>query len=251
MNFIQHIIEPTKLFLAWCSVSEPGCMPYLVGELTLNDESVNLKYLVDSPDFKKAQEKGFEPHPAFPDVNEIYYDALDTFTRRLPPRSRGDFPQYLEAIRLKPDAVLTPFALLGYSGAKLLSDGFSIIHPFHDVDTECELLLEIVGFRNIIENKNIEIGKPVNFSIVYEYPSNPGKQELAIEIKAGDESIGYINRALIPTIQKWFQEYRIADVWIEKIIGTPETRRGYIFIKVKKNNLIKGGIWIPMQKLLT
>ena len=248
MNFIQHIIEPTKLFLAWRSVSEPGFMPYPVGELTLNDEKINLKYLVDSPDFKRAQELGFEPHPAFPDVHKIYYDVLDTFTRRLPPRSRGDFPQYLEAIRLKPDTVLTPFALLGYSGAKLLSDGFSIIHPFHDIDTECELLLEIFGFEKIFENKNIEIGSKLHFSMVYWPHPNLQKQECVIALKAGGELIGFVNKALIPSILKWYHEHRIAGVWIEKINGVNQPGIGYIFIKVTKNNF-KAGKVVAAQEL--
>jgi len=117
MNFIRHIVEPTQLLLAWQSSNEEYRSRYIVAELNLIESEVNLRYLINTKDFRKAQTKGFEGYPAFQDFNKIHHNVLDAFMRRLPPRIRGDFSQYMEGFMLKPDTKLTDFALLGYSGA--------------------------------------------------------------------------------------------------------------------------------------
>ncbi|HEX4044328.1 MAG TPA: hypothetical protein VHZ76_01510 [Gammaproteobacteria bacterium] len=72
----------------------------------------------------------------------------------------------LEGLRLQADVQISDFALLGYSGAKLLSDGFSIIHPFAHANGPCELLLEAAGYRHIQQSDKaiIQIDDPVSFS---------------------------------------------------------------------------------------
>lgn len=229
MNFIEHIIEPTKLLLAWQSFDEQHRTRHIVGELIYTDSDYNLKYNVSTQDFKVAQQNGFVAYPAFPDVIHIYSNALDAFMRRLPPRTRGDFPQYLQSLRIKPDAQLSDFALLGYSGAKLPSDGFSFIHPFENVDGHCELLLEVAGFRHISKKNKIEIDQLASFSIE---ANNEFTHEDAVQISVSGEKIGYVNRGLVPTFINWIQSTRIAGAWIEKLNGTPERPSAYLYVKV-------------------
>lgn len=149
MHFIKHIIEPNRLLLAWQSPEEQCRTRYIVAELNATGTDISLTYLPQTKDNQEAQNKGFDSYPAFPSTNALHHNVLDAFMCRLPPRTRGDFTQYLEGLRLKPDAKLSDFALLGYSGAKLPSDGFSIIHPFSHVDGACELLLEAAGYRHL------------------------------------------------------------------------------------------------------
>jgi hypothetical protein len=232
MKFINHIIEPTKLLLAWQSLDSHR-IRYVVAELNRTPEGVSLTYLVNTEDFRKAQQRGFEFYPAFQDINKTHYNVLDTFMRRLPPRTRGDFTQYLEGIRLKPDSSLSDFALLGYSGAKLLSDGFSMIHPFNNVNDECELLLEVAGFRHIEQNDSskIEIGARVTFLIE---EKNPIMQEPAIGIMLANRKLGYVNRGLIQTILAWINNGRIVSAQVEKINGTPGRPALYIYVQVSE-----------------
>lgn len=237
MHFIEHIIEPTKLLLTWQSLDEQHRTRYVVAELNLTDTGVNLVYLTQSKDFHKAKEKGFESYPAFPDINKTYFNVLDTFMRRLPPRSRGDFSQYLEGIRLRGDSQLSNFALLGYSGGKLLSDGFSIIHPFNNVKDACELLLEIAGFRHINkdDSKEIVADKPVTFSIIDKHEIT---REPAIRIMIDKKKLGYVNRALVSTVHEWIKDKRILKAWIEKINGTPSRPAAYVYIQISKKESV-------------
>lgn len=233
MHFINHVIEPIKLLLAWQSSDETHRTRYIIGELNRAEDKVSLTYLTDTSDFRKAQEKGFESYPAFKDVNKIHHDVLDAFLRRLPPRTRGDFSSYLESLRLMPDTELSDFALLGYSGAKLLSDGFSIIHPFNNVNFSCELLLEAAGFRHIQKNHD-EI--KINDTVSFEKEFNDTTQEEAIRITANGKHIGYINRGLLPTFFDWIKNNRISSSWIEKINGTPGKPTVHIFVKISSRH---------------
>lgn len=233
MYFIQHIIEPIKLLLAWQSSDETHRTRYIVGELNRTGDKVSLTYLNDTNDFRKAQGRGFESYPAFKDVNKIHNDVLDAFLRRLPPRTRGDFSSYLESLRLEPDTELSDFALLGYSGAKLLSDGFSIIHPFNNVNFSCELLLEAAGFRHIQKNHD---GIKVNDTVSFENEFNDATQEKAIRIIANGKHIGYVNRGLLPTFFDWLNNNRISDAWIEKVNGSPGKPSVYIYVKVSSKH---------------
>ena len=230
MNIIEHIIEPTKLLLAWRSSDEQCGTRYIVGELHCIDREVTLTYLTGTKDFTNSQAKGFSGYPAFQDISIVHHNVENAFMRRLPPRSRGDFPQYLEGLRLKSDAQLSNFALLGYSGAKLPTDGFSIVHPFEKVDSSCELLVEATGYREILSDLGaaINIGDSALFTKEY----NNTVQEEAICITVNEKSIGYVTRALIPAFQQWLSDGRIEGAWVEKTNGAPGKPTIYLFVKI-------------------
>jgi hypothetical protein len=234
MHFIEHIIEPTTLFLAWQSSDENNRTRYIVAEIKREKENITLRYLTDTPDFHHAQQQGFEGYPAFQDFNKIHINVLDALMRRLPPKTRGDFTQYLEGLRIKPNAELSPFALLGYSGARLPSDGFSIIHAFGNIDGECELLLEAVGFRHIqkfkpIDIQSLKIGDSASFLIE---ETNEVTHEPAVGIVVGSRAVGYVNKGLIPTFIDWIRSGRIRNAWIEKKNGSPENPTVYLYVRV-------------------
>jgi hypothetical protein len=229
MRFIEHIIEPTKLLLTWQSSEEDHRTRYIVAELNRIGDEINLRYLVNTEDFNKAKIQGFESYPAFQDVNKIHGNVLDAFMRRLPPRTRGDFSLYMEGLRLKPAIELSDFALLGYSGAKLLSDGFSLIHPFNNVDIACELLLEAAGFRHIKKNHD-EIS--INDAATFAKEFNTATKEQAICILINNKHIGYVNRGLLPTFVNWMDNGRIIGAWVEKTNGTPGKPTVYLYVKI-------------------
>ncbi len=232
MRFIEHIIEPTKLLLAWQSSDENHRKRYIVAEITRVGDVISLSYLSNSKDFKEAQDNGFEGYPAFPDTTKTHGNVLDAFMRRLPPRSRGDFVEYLQGLRLKPDAKLTDFALLGYSGAKLLSDGFSIIHPFNGVESACELLIEAAGYRfhEMKLQSKIQIGSTVNFH--KDFFDRDQENCIGINVEVDNTRIGYVPRGLISAFNDWLDSNRINGSWVEKMNGTPEKPTLYIYVSV-------------------
>ncbi len=132
MRYIEHIVEPDRLLLSWQTSSERLRM--LVAELIRNGNDADLVYLKESEDFLKVQSLEFEGYPGFVIEKDIHKNVLTSFMKRLPPRSRGDFGRFLDALRIKTEAKdeISDFALLGYSGAKLPDDDFTVIHIFEN-----------------------------------------------------------------------------------------------------------------------
>lgn len=235
MRLLKNIIEPKRLLIAWqkpdgasTSLSNenlsqeyrPKGKRYIVGELVCkNNREFTLHYFLNTEDFKEAMNQGFQGYPAFDISLEYHRNVFDIFARRIPPRSRSDFDEYLKFYRISPGVEISDFALLGYSGAKLLSDGFSLIHPFENVVLPCELTIEVAGFRygQGMDKINQEgfLGHEVT---IKEEPENEFDQE-AIGIFYDDIRIGYINRGQKNTFHNWLQHNTVKAV-IERINGS-------------------------------
>lgn len=231
MQFLEHLIEPNKLLVTWQSADKEHRTRYVIGELlrTQNNQ-ISLTYSIDSIDFKNAQAHGFEPYAAFPNIHETHHQGvLEAFMRRLPPKSRADYGQYLEGFRIKADSTLSDFALLGYTGAKLPSDGFAIINPFDNINTQFDCLIEVAGYR-YNQMDDVPMKHNVTFKIGHYNKTN----EPMIEIYLNNNRIGYITRALITSFQQWINDQRIESAWIEKKNGTLSQPIIYFYLKTSK-----------------
>ena len=67
--------------------------------------------------------------------------------RRLPPRNREDFADYLQVHGLSAPFELSDVALLGYTGARLPSDGFALVPEFPEDIRPCDYVMEVTGAR--------------------------------------------------------------------------------------------------------
>jgi hypothetical protein len=202
-----------------------------------NNGSVDLKYLIDTTDYKNAVADGFKGYPAYPIENgQLFKNVLGIFMRRLPPRSRKDFHIFLDSIRIKSDTAISDFALLGYSGGKLPDDDFFFIHPFEDADDKFELLTMIQGLRRypsavkLIEDNLLTTDSDVKFIREPENKFDPQ----AIAIYFENTKLGYIGRGLLSSFHSWLGDNRIKVAFIERINGSIDHRKVYIFVKVDK-----------------
>jgi len=232
MNFIEHIIEPTRLLLAWQAQDGHGSRKrHIVAELVHRQSCVELRYLTNATDFAEAERLGFDGYPAFNKRTALHANqVVETFMRRLPPRTRKDFSQYLENFRLPPDAKLSNFALLGYTGANLPRDGFSIVNPFDNVAGPCELLLEVAGlrYREDVRVEEIHIDDPVAFC---EDPQN-NVDPSAIQIYSRDRFIGYVVRGQTEAVHRWMHSADITAT-VERINGDEKRPLVFVFFKVR------------------
>lgn len=230
MNFITHIIEPQRLYLVWQGPEGGDRSRRIIAELLRTNHDVELRYLTGSEDFRKARESGFEGYPAFPKTERVYKEGvIETFLLRLPPRERSDFNKYLESLRISPSAGVSDFALLGYSAAKLPSDGFSIIHPFDQVDEPCELLTEVAGFR-YYDGMSMELTVGMSATLQPE-PGNIYDPH-AIMVFVNGKKIGYIGRGLLNAFHRWLSKKSRISAVVEKMNGRPERPIIMLFIAV-------------------
>lgn len=180
---------------------------------------------------KELSSLGFRGFTVFGPNDSIVYrrSVLSAFLRRLPPRSRTDFSDYLKSFRISPNAQVSDFALLGLTEAKLPSDGFSLVDEYSDRDGERELLVELAGhryYRDKLRNV-LNLGEPVELEAE---PSNRYDPN-AIVVRYLNEPLGYINRLQASAFRQWIGEKRV-KAHIEKLNGTEAKPRAFIFAKV-------------------
>lgn len=237
MNLIKHVPDPDRLLLVWQAPEGKSRARFVVGELCQHERQIVFRYLSDTAEFKKACAEGFVCYPAFRKTNlEYTQNVLDTFLRRLPPRKRGDFGKYLEQWRLAPNVEISDFALLGFTGAKLPNDGFSLINPFDYIEPPYEFYIEVAGFRHQPNISIDDISVGMNAVFMAE-PSNNHNGD-AVKIEVGGKKMGYVNNAQCKAFNRWLKRYFI-HASIERINGTSDRPLVYIYGRVDREQSCK------------
>src|SRR5258706_9962635 len=152
MSRLIHIVEPTGLLLTWQPQDEraPVRTRRVVGEVQIDsNRHVVFHYLRDTEDFVEACKAGFKGFPAFHlEHGDIRQGVLESLLRRLPPRKREDFDDYLASHRLPVPFNYSDIALLGYTGARLPSDSFALLPVFSPDAVPCDYLTDVAGLRH-------------------------------------------------------------------------------------------------------
>lgn len=233
MSALQYIVEPQKLVLTW-QPPEERIQPRtrrVVGEVypNPNQEGYSFRYLKDTPDYEEALKAGFLGFPAFDqkDDTEIQQGVLESLLRRLPPRRREDFDQYLARQALPVPFEHSDFALLGYTGGKLPSDGFALVPMFEPDKVPCDYLLEVAGTRHVFEGDTsaLRVGEPVSFELD---AGNPVDSD-AMAVFYEGQRIGYVNRAMRQTVRAWLENHTV-NASVYRLNGKPQ--RPIIYVKL-------------------
>ena len=233
MRFIEHIIESERLLLSWQPPLDAADRQRLfVAELRRHNDDADLAYLKDTDEFKLALEKGFKCYPGFSADQNIHKSILAAFMKRLPPRSRKDFGRFLNAIRIKTQTDISDFALLGYSGAKLPDDTFTIIHPFDQAVPPFEFMSEVQGYRyylNDVPCNTLTNEMQISFE---KEPDNP-KDPKAIKILFNGIRAGYVCRGLLDSFHKWLNSKFVIEAYLEKKNGTEKKPKIFLYVIIK------------------
>lgn len=238
-NWIEHISEPESLLLAWQAPDHLNVrFRWAVARLLREGERYSFAYLSPSEftqlnpghTFEDLQALGYGGYPAFNPKRKVHEtDVLSAFMRRLPPRNRSDFIEFLKQFRLKSNPPISDFALLGYTEAKLPSDGFSIVDPLDPGSVHCELMLEVAGYRYY--HKKLARPLQVGDEAVIEAEPDNEYDFNAVRLVVNGEKIGNINRLQAATFQFWLRMRAVQGV-VQRINGKPDHPRVYVFISV-------------------
>ncbi|MEX5582718.1 HIRAN domain-containing protein [Pseudomonas lurida] len=198
MNEIEHIFEPSRLLLVWHHANADAPKNRrVVGELLRHGDDASFKYLKGTDDFRLALEEGFHEFPAFADAKgePDKLGALDVFVRRLPPRRREDFQEYLKQYNLPIDFAGSSFALLAYTGARLPSDTFELCPDLSDAKAPLDLIVEVAGLTHHMGDSVFSESDRVFFE---KDPTNLHDTS-AVKVIHNNKHVGYINKALAPS----------------------------------------------------
>jgi len=231
---LRHIVEPARLLLTWQPVDE--CAPQrtrrTVGEVLREGSNAEwvFRYLRDTTDFTAAKAAGFEGFPAFPLAgSEVRQGVHETLMRRLPPSKREDFAEFLAQHRLPSPFHHSDLALLGYTGARLPSDGFALVPEFAVDAVPCDYLMEVAGLRHVYSGLMTDIhdGDAVSFQ---SEPSNPVDADALAVLHKG-RTIGYVTRTLRQNFHTWLSTRKVTAT-VERQNGKPERPLVYLRISV-------------------
>jgi hypothetical protein len=136
------------LFVNW--QGESGRQVFPVGRLlNLSGDSYEFAYLAAA---KEAQQLGFVPFVAFPELERVYISSeLPAFFKnRVLQPARPDYPEHLAELGLDP-ATATPIAILARSGGRRVTDPlevFAELVPTTDA-TRVEAHFFVRGIRHV------------------------------------------------------------------------------------------------------
>lgn len=241
MNLIKTICEPQQLILAWQAPDHlHDRYRWAVGAITRSNGTCGLRYFVPGPEFERFNPEkdyfslvdlGYRGYPAF-DLRSAQHThgVIEAFLRRVPPRSRPDFGQYRQNFRISPEARLTDFGLLAVTEAKLPSDGFSFVDMLDVNADQCDLLLEIAGFRYYADDAPF-LTQALGDQITLKHEPDNEHDSKAVEVSVRGVRIGYINRLQAPTFLQWMREHRVTGV-LERLNGKSDHPRAFIFAHV-------------------
>jgi hypothetical protein len=229
-HWIKHVCEPRRLLLAWQGPDPVGDRTrFAVAEIVKDETDYVLRYL-SGPEVERAKKLGFAGYPAFRfSQPEHRHGILAAFLRRLPPKTRADFEAYKAQFRLGPGLELSDFALLAYTGARLPSDGFSLVNPLEGLCGPCEFVLEIVGHRHYVHKLKTPPSVGDLLDLVPE-PTNRHDSK-AIAVRNRGETIGYVNRLQTGPFHGWITEGAI-EACIERLNGAADRPRAFMFVSV-------------------
>jgi hypothetical protein len=238
-RWIERVCEPKRLVLAWRAPdTNQDRLRWAVGELTAVSGGLKFRYY-SQREFSAEnggrsvvdlREAGYLGYPAFDYTPgaEFSDHVLEAFTRRLPPRSRADFPQYLAHHRLRSDATVATLTLLGITEARLPSDGFTLVDPLDPSADACDLIIEAAGFHYYSSDvAGLRPDLPVQFCAERDNEHD----SRAVRIVAGDHKVGYVNRLQASTFTEWLVTRDIKG-WVLRVNGTPEKPRLFVFVQV-------------------
>ncbi|CAN5277277.1 hypothetical protein BH10PSE3_BH10PSE3_20830 [soil metagenome] len=238
-HWIEHVDEPKRLILAWQAPDDQkDRVRWAVGELAKTASGVEFRYFSgdEFSDLNAGRSEadlranGYFGYPAFDTSKTSFLDGvMDAFMRRLPPRSRPDFPRYLAHFRVLPVSDFSDLTLLGLTEARLPGDGFSLIDPLDAQELRRDLVFEIAGHRhNVACRERLVEGGELKLVPDPTKPHDPH----AIRLEADGELIGHVNRLQAPVVGQWLKT-RAVSAWLLRLNGTSEKPRAFAFLRVQ------------------
>ena len=181
---------------------------------------------------------GYRGYPAFgPHVQKItpfHEGVLAAFMRRLPPEKRSDFPRYLAHHFLPETARPSAFSLLAVTGARLPSDGFSLVDSLDPYSTSVDAIVEIVGARHHFQGlRKAQAGDPIQ---LLPEPNNVFDSH-AVMVYCRGELIGYVGRHQAQTVGTWIKGPHCLQCWLARLNGTESSPRVFAFVRLRPQSM--------------
>jgi len=180
---------------------------FAVAELVQGEGQVSFRYF-DDDRILDAKNEGFNGYPGLP-VGFEHLDrvAIGVLIRRLPPKGRADFGEYLETFGLSRSRELPDLTLLAYTGARSTNDSFSICETFDGFQAPFTFIFDVAGSRHYEgSHAALEVGEPLRLE---REEQNEYDQNAVSFVRSDGAVVGYVNRLQAKTVGSWLGKFGI------------------------------------------
>lgn len=209
--------DTDRIYLTWKKGVD--LKRHIIGVLKKEHDSYSFSYIQEN--LHAAKNDGFLNYPAFDKLDQIYNEnVLEVFNRRLINPTRPDYDKFLSywsAMEYKGNV----FALLGLTGAKLLTDNFEFIAPHTEVPA--------VFYSNIswLSKSKDEIKEEVRTTndfaeiskhLILKLDSGNDYDPNAVEVLYKQNTLGYLKSIHCENVSNALKNGRNATVSVKNII---------------------------------
>ena len=224
-------INTNVIYLTWRK--DINKVRHIIGELKYINGKYTFAYIKENVN-KAKEDDNFINYPAFIEIDEIYTEnVLEIFNRRLLNPQRRDYDSFLNywgAINYKNDI----FALLGLTGAKLLTDNFEFIAPHTEIpanfktdiswlNTESEFVVNSIRqlpIKEVEQKIRLELDKKNKFD------------KKAVKVLFENETLGYIKSIHCENIHNAIISNKKVNVSVSNIIKNGTIKEVLLNIKI-------------------
>lgn len=230
------IVDPIQTERALLTWQRPLSMAgrrdrFAVGELRQTDDGVEFSYFSDDA-LISAREAGYRSYPGLlPTAHRTGAEGLSVLMRRLPPTDRSDFPDFMRAFGLDPDAGFSDLSLLAYTGARLKSDNdsFGITETFDGFTRPFDYVFDVAGVRHYREAMDTT---PEGSDVFFRHEADSQHDAQAVEIvNEGGLRLGYLNKLQAAKMLQWMEQGQVS-AHIYRKNGRPDYPRLFIEARI-------------------
>lgn len=206
-----------KIYLTWRKdIDRPR---HIIGILHKDNDNYSFMYSEENV-AKAASEDDFTYYPAFNEIDKVYTDnVLEVFKRRLlnpHRRDYADFLNYWGAASYRDDE----FALLGLTGAKLLTDNFEFIAPHYEYPAIFNTDISWLNTKNqyVVESIRNMSMKDIEEKLSLQFEPNNAFDHKAVKVLFEDKTLGYIKSIHCENVYDALKEGSGVNIKISNII---------------------------------
>jgi hypothetical protein len=222
--------EPPALFVNWQDDGSRRIFP--VGRLVnLKSDGYEFAYIAAA---REAQEFGFAPFQAFPDLAQVYRarDLPAFFNNRLLQPGRPDYPQYLQELGLE-SATATPVEILARSGGRRVTDPLEVFAELVPSGDRFEAHFFVRGIRHHAgaEEAVAQLHPRDQLRLKHE-PTNEFNRNAHLLICHDGRSVGYVPDYLVDDLKQLSESDDSLRVEVVRVNAAPSPSQQRLLCKL-------------------
>ena len=203
---IENPILTRRALMAWQRPLGGGKRRdrFAVAELVQNGTCLSFRYLKDR-ELEPARQVGFKGYPGLPiGSSQLDRIAEEVLMRRLPPKERPDYGEFLKRFGLPPDENYPALTLLAYTGARLTGDGFSVCETFDGFEPPFTYVFDVAGSRHY--KRLYDELKQDDCLRLEREPDNEHDPDAVRIVQIDGTKVGYVNRLQAKAVGRWLDD---------------------------------------------